>query len=75
MRQLGEAGLDVVVGARDEAAGRAAASQIPGARFLDLDVTSDESVRAAAAALGALDVSSTTRALEIRTTGAPRPFR
>jgi NAD(P)-dependent dehydrogenase (short-subunit alcohol dehydrogenase family) len=55
-RQLAEAGLEVVVGARDEAAGRAAAARIPGGRFLQLDVTAEGSVRAAAGALDALDV-------------------
>src|SRR4051794_14432812 len=55
-RQLGEAGLEVVVGARDEAGGRAAAGRIPGARFLRLDVTNADDVRAVAGALDALDV-------------------
>src|ERR1044072_6701125 len=55
-RQLGEAGLPVPVGAGDEAAGQAAASRIPRARFLQLDVTSPESIRRAAASLEALDV-------------------
>jgi NAD(P)-dependent dehydrogenase (short-subunit alcohol dehydrogenase family) len=53
---LAEAGFEVVVGARSAEAGRAAAARIPGARALQLDVTSDASVLAAAAALGALDV-------------------
>jgi NAD(P)-dependent dehydrogenase (short-subunit alcohol dehydrogenase family) len=53
---LAAAGLEVIVGARDAAAGRAAAAGIPGARALELDVTSDASVRAAASALDALDV-------------------
>lgn len=55
-RQLAEAGLEVVIGARDAAAGRAAAERVPGARFLQLDVTSDASIRAATAELAALDV-------------------
>jgi NAD(P)-dependent dehydrogenase (short-subunit alcohol dehydrogenase family) len=55
-KQLAEAGLDVIVGARDETAGHAAVARIPGARFLKLDVTSDDSIRAAAGALDALDV-------------------
>jgi len=55
-QQLAEAGLEVIVGARDETAGRAAAARIPGARFLQLDVTSDDGIRAAVDALDALDV-------------------
>ncbi|APR76667.1 short chain oxidoreductase [Minicystis rosea] len=55
-QQLAEAGLEVILGARDESAGRAAAARIPGARHLQLDVTADDSVRAAARALDALDV-------------------
>jgi NAD(P)-dependent dehydrogenase (short-subunit alcohol dehydrogenase family) len=55
-QQLAEAGLEVVVGARDEAAGRAAAARIPGARVVALDVTSADSIRAAAGAFDALDV-------------------
>lgn len=46
-RRLVEAGHDVYVGARDPGRGRAAARRI-GARFLPIDVTSDDSVRAAA---------------------------
>jgi NAD(P)-dependent dehydrogenase (short-subunit alcohol dehydrogenase family) len=55
-QQLAAAGLEVVVGARREADGRAAAARIPGARFVQLDVTSDASIRDATAALDALDV-------------------
>jgi NAD(P)-dependent dehydrogenase (short-subunit alcohol dehydrogenase family) len=55
-QQLADAGLEVVVGARDEVAGRAAAARIPRARFVQLDVTSDTSIRAAVAALDRLDV-------------------
>lgn len=55
-QKLAEAGLEVVVGARDEAAGRAAAARISGARYLPLDVTSSASIRSAASALDALDV-------------------
>ncbi|WP_305786623.1 SDR family NAD(P)-dependent oxidoreductase [Symbioplanes lichenis] len=54
-RQLVAAGHTVYVGARDETRGRAAAEAI-GARLLVLDVTSDESVAAAAAQLTELDV-------------------
>ena len=49
-RQLGEAGLDVVLTARDADAGRAAAAALD-ARFEQLDVASDESVRECAARL------------------------
>jgi NAD(P)-dependent dehydrogenase (short-subunit alcohol dehydrogenase family) len=55
-QQLAEAGLDVIVGARDEAAGRAAAARIAGARSLVLDVASTESIQAAAGSVEALDV-------------------
>jgi NAD(P)-dependent dehydrogenase (short-subunit alcohol dehydrogenase family) len=55
-RQLSGAGLEVIVAARDDAAGRAAAACIAGARFLQLDVTSEHSIRAAAGELQALDV-------------------
>jgi NAD(P)-dependent dehydrogenase (short-subunit alcohol dehydrogenase family) len=57
-RRLIEAGQTVWIGARDEGRGRAAAAQL-GARYVPLDVTDDESVRAAAAtiaAAGGLDV-------------------
>ena len=49
-RHLGEAGLEVVLTARDPGAGRAAAAEL-GARFEQLDVASDESVRECAARL------------------------
>jgi len=55
-QQLADSGLDVIVGARDEAHGRAAAARISGARFVRIDVTSAESIRAAVSALDALDV-------------------
>lgn len=57
-RQLVAAGHTVYIGARDEAAGRATADEL-GARFVQLDVTDDASVAAAAAQLdadGGLDV-------------------
>ncbi|MDA0178941.1 SDR family NAD(P)-dependent oxidoreductase [Solirubrobacter phytolaccae] len=54
-RRLIEAGHDVWVGARDEARGRAAAEAL-GARFVQLDVTSDDSVAAAVQTVGSLDV-------------------
>ncbi|MCI0386092.1 SDR family oxidoreductase [Streptomyces sp. CNQ085] len=46
-RRLTEAGHTVYLGARDQHRGRVAAG-VAGARFLQLDVTSEESVRAAA---------------------------
>ncbi|WP_158862270.1 SDR family NAD(P)-dependent oxidoreductase [Leifsonia sp. AG29] len=58
-RRLAEAGCTVYVGARNPDRGTAAAAQI-GARFVALDVTSDESVAAAAAQVeaeaGRLDI-------------------
>ncbi|MFL6078002.1 MAG: SDR family NAD(P)-dependent oxidoreductase [Mycobacteriales bacterium] len=62
-RQLAERGLTVLLGARDEGRGKAAAAELAGAgdvRYLPLDVADDASVRAAAAAVeaahGRLDV-------------------
>jgi NAD(P)-dependent dehydrogenase (short-subunit alcohol dehydrogenase family) len=49
-RQLGHAGLDVVLTARDAEAGKAAAAEL-GVRFEQLDVSSDDSVQACAARL------------------------
>jgi NAD(P)-dependent dehydrogenase (short-subunit alcohol dehydrogenase family) len=49
-RQLAPAGLDVILTARDPAAGQAAAKEL-GVRFEQLDVSSDESVRDCAARL------------------------
>ncbi len=54
-RCLIEAGHTVYVGARDAERGRAAADAL-GARFVEIDVRSDESVAAAMATLGELDV-------------------
>jgi NAD(P)-dependent dehydrogenase (short-subunit alcohol dehydrogenase family) len=58
-RRLAEHGHTVLVGARDEQAGRAAADSV-GGRFVQIDVTDDESVARAAADVqqheGALDV-------------------
>jgi NAD(P)-dependent dehydrogenase (short-subunit alcohol dehydrogenase family) len=54
-RRLIEAGHDVWIGARDPERGRAAAEEL-GARFVELDVTDDASVAAAAETVGALDV-------------------
>jgi NAD(P)-dependent dehydrogenase (short-subunit alcohol dehydrogenase family) len=70
-RRLVAAGHTVYLGARDPERGRAAAGAI-GARFLALDVTSDESVAAAVAALeteaGRLDVL-------VNNAGVPGGFR
>jgi NAD(P)-dependent dehydrogenase (short-subunit alcohol dehydrogenase family) len=54
-RRLTELGHDVIVGARDAARGAAAAREL-GARFVQIDVTDDASVSAAAASLHAVDV-------------------
>lgn len=54
-RQLGCAGHQVWIGARDHARGRQAADAL-GARFVQLDVTDDASVAAATETVGALDV-------------------
>ena len=54
-RRLIEAGHDVWMGARDPERGRAAAEAL-GGRFVALDVTDDDSVSAAAATVGELDV-------------------
>jgi NAD(P)-dependent dehydrogenase (short-subunit alcohol dehydrogenase family) len=54
-RRLRAAGHEVWIGARDAARGRAAADAL-GARFVQLDVTDEASVAAAAERLDALDV-------------------
>jgi NAD(P)-dependent dehydrogenase (short-subunit alcohol dehydrogenase family) len=54
-RRLIEAGHEVWIGARDADRGRAAAEEL-GARFVELDVTDDTSVAAAAETVGELDV-------------------
>jgi NAD(P)-dependent dehydrogenase (short-subunit alcohol dehydrogenase family) len=54
-RRLCELGNDVWIGARDPSRGRAAAEEL-GARFVELDVTDDASVTAAAETVGELDV-------------------
>jgi NAD(P)-dependent dehydrogenase (short-subunit alcohol dehydrogenase family) len=54
-RQLVAAGHQVWIGARDETRGRQAAGTV-GARFVQLDVTDDASVIAAAETVGELDV-------------------
>jgi NAD(P)-dependent dehydrogenase (short-subunit alcohol dehydrogenase family) len=54
-RQLIAAGHTVWMGARDEDRGKRAADEL-GGRFVQLDVTDDDSVAAAARTIGALDV-------------------
>jgi NAD(P)-dependent dehydrogenase (short-subunit alcohol dehydrogenase family) len=54
-RQLVAVGHQVWIGARDETRGREAADTV-GARFVQLDVTDDASVTAAAETVGELDV-------------------
>jgi NAD(P)-dependent dehydrogenase (short-subunit alcohol dehydrogenase family) len=54
-RQLVAAGQEVWIGARDEVRGRQAADAV-GASFVQLDVTDDASVTAAAETVGELDV-------------------
>jgi NAD(P)-dependent dehydrogenase (short-subunit alcohol dehydrogenase family) len=54
-RQLVAAGHQVWIGARDDARGQQAADTV-GGRFVQLDVTDDASVVAAAERVGALDV-------------------
>jgi NAD(P)-dependent dehydrogenase (short-subunit alcohol dehydrogenase family) len=54
-RQLTAAGHQVWIGARDVARGQEAAEAL-GAKFVQIDVTDDASVSAAAETVGALDV-------------------
>src|SRR4051794_15564086 len=54
-KELVAAGHDVWIGARDPERGRAAAEEL-GAKFVQLDVTDDASVAAAAETVGELDV-------------------
>jgi NAD(P)-dependent dehydrogenase (short-subunit alcohol dehydrogenase family) len=74
-RQLIAAGHTVYAGARDEARGRKAASEL-GARFVQLDVTDDASVAAAFAQIGAgggLDVLINNAGIEPRLAGNAIP--
>lgn len=57
VRELAEAGWTVYLGARDPDRGKAAAAGLDGdVRVLDIDVTSDDSVAAAASTVPELDV-------------------
>jgi NAD(P)-dependent dehydrogenase (short-subunit alcohol dehydrogenase family) len=55
-RQLGERGWKVLITARKEAQGEAAAKRVKNAEFLELDVTNDASVKLAASRVPQLDV-------------------
>jgi NAD(P)-dependent dehydrogenase (short-subunit alcohol dehydrogenase family) len=67
-RQLVAAGHTVWIGSRDLARGRAAAEEL-GARAVQLDITDDASVAAAAATVEALDVLVNNAAVEERGDG------
>lgn len=67
-RQLVSAGHTVWIGSRDLARGRAAAEEL-GARAVQLDITDDASVAAAAATIEALDVLVNNAAVEERGDG------
>lgn len=67
-RQLVAAGHTVWIGSRDLARGRAAAEEL-GARAVQLDITDDASVDAAAATIEALDVLVNNAAVEERGDG------
>ena len=67
-RQLVAAGHTVWIGSRDVARGRAAAEEL-GARAVQLDITDDGSVAAAAATIEALDVLVNNAAIEERGDG------
>ena len=67
-RQLVAAGHTVWIGSRDLARGRAAAEEL-GARAVQLDVTDDASVAAAALTIEALDVLVNNAAVEERGDG------
>ncbi|MCW4459904.1 SDR family NAD(P)-dependent oxidoreductase [Microbacterium sp. MPKO10] len=74
-RRLIAAGHTVYLGARDEAKGRAAAHEV-GGRFVQIDVTDDPSVRAAAAMIeseGGLDVLINNAGMEPRLAGNAVP--
>lgn len=55
-RLMTEAGAEVIVADIDEARASALTAQLPGSRFLRLDVTDETSIKAAFAALDRLDV-------------------
>lgn len=68
-RQLAEQGWTVLVGARDAARGESAAAEI-GGRLLLLDVTDADTIAAAAAGVGELDVLVNNAGISLDT-GAP----
>jgi NAD(P)-dependent dehydrogenase (short-subunit alcohol dehydrogenase family) len=78
-RQLGKRGMAIYVGARDEGRGTAAAEQLQGeglvARFVELDVLREETIRAAAATIetahGRLDVLVNNAGIADRGDGPP----
>ncbi|WP_347302121.1 SDR family NAD(P)-dependent oxidoreductase [Croceibacterium sp. TMG7-5b_MA50] len=74
-RQLAEAGVTVLLGARDPARGQSAAAEIAGATFLPLDVTKTDSIAAAADTIavehGRLDVLVNNAAIFSAEDGTP----
>lgn len=54
-RAAAEAGAEVIIGARDLARAQAVADQLPGASSLRVDITDEETIRAAADSLGRVD--------------------
>ena len=73
-KELIAAGHDVWIGARDPERGRAAADEL-GARFVQLDVTDDASVAAAAETVGELDVLINNAGISGRRVAAARDHR
>jgi len=74
-RQLAAKGFSILLGARDRERGEAAAARIPGVTFLPLEVTSHESVAAAAQQIeqthGHLDVLVNNAGIGDNTDGLP----
>ena len=75
-RQLAAKGLTILLAARDPQRGEEAAAKIPGAKYLALDVTSPESVAAAAKQIeqtyGHLDVLINNAGIVDYADGLPR---